>query len=68
MKKAGVKSLKNKEWSIEESLVLKEERIYIPERPLRVEIVRLHHNTAIGRHEGRWKTTVTNFIWTYLHK
>jgi len=34
MKRTGVKSLRDKEWSIKEGLVLKEDRIYIPERLL----------------------------------
>jgi len=34
-------------------LVLKEERVYISEGELRVEIIRLHYDMAIGGHEGR---------------
>jgi len=55
LKRAGIKTLRNKEWSIEDGLLLKEERIYIPEGGLRVEIIRLHHDTAVGGHRGRWK-------------
>jgi len=39
LKRAGIKTLKNKEWEIEEGLVMKEGRIYVPEEELRGEIV-----------------------------
>ena len=40
MKKVGVKTLRNEEWQIEEGLVLKEERVYVPkDEKLRVEII-----------------------------
>jgi len=56
MKKAGVKTLRNEEWQIEEGLVLKEERVYIPkDEKLRVEIIQLHHDTPIAGHGGQWK-------------
>ena len=38
MKKAGVKTLRDEEWQIEEGLVLKEGRVYVPkDEKLRVE-------------------------------
>jgi len=53
MKKARVKMLRNKEWQIEEGLVLKEGRVYIPkDENLRVEIIWLHHDTPIAGHGG----------------
>ena len=66
MKKAGVKVLINKEWQIEEELVLKEERVYVPkDKKLRVEIIWLHHDTPIAGHGGQWKTVelVTRNYW-----
>jgi len=40
MKKMGVKMLRNEEWQIEEGLVLKEGRVYVPkDEKLRVEII-----------------------------
>ena len=39
LKKAGVKTLKDEEWEIEDGVVLKEERIYVPEEELRREII-----------------------------
>jgi len=66
MKKAGVKMLRNEEWQIEEGLVLKEGRVYIPKNEkLRVEIIWLHHNTLIAGHGRQWKTVelVTRNYW-----
>jgi len=65
LKKAGVKTLRDEEWEIEDGVVLKEGRIYVPEGELRGEIIRLHHDTPVGGHGGRWKTTelVTRNYW-----
>jgi len=53
MKKAGVKTLRNEEWQIEEGLVLKEGKVYIPkDKKLRVEIIQLYHDTPIAGHRG----------------
>ena len=54
MKKAGVKTLRDEEWQIEEGLVLKEGRVYVPkDEKLRVEIIWLHHDTPIAGHGGQ---------------
>jgi len=54
MKKAGVKVLRNEEWQIEDELVLKERKIYIPrDEKLKVEIIWLYHNTLITEHRGQ---------------
>jgi len=65
LKKAEVKTLRDEEWEIKDRVVLKEGRIYMPERELRREIIRLHHDTPVGGHGGRWKTTelVTRNYW-----
>jgi len=65
LKKMGVKMLKDEEWEIEDGVVLKEGRIYVPEGELRGEIIRLHHDTPVGGHGGRWKMTelVTRNYW-----
>jgi len=66
MKKAGVKMLREEKWQIEEGLVLKEGRVYVPkDEKLRVEIIRLHHDTPIAGHGGQWKTVelVTRNYW-----
>ena len=39
LKKAGVKILKDEEWKIENGIVIKERRIYVPEGDLRREII-----------------------------
>jgi len=39
LKKAGVKTLRDEEWEIEDGIVLKEGRIYVPEGELRGEII-----------------------------
>ena len=66
MKKAGVKMLRDEEWQIEERLVLKEERVYVPkDEKLRIEIIQLHHDMPIAGHRGQWKTVelVTRNYW-----
>ena len=66
MKKAGVKTLKDEEWQIEEGLVLKEGRVYVPKNEkLRVEIIQLHHDILIAGHGGQWKMVelVTRNYW-----
>ena len=57
LKKAGIKTLRNEEWEIEDGIVMKEGRIYMPEKDLRREIIQLHHDTPVGGHGGRWKIT-----------
>ena len=66
IKKAGVKMLRDEEWQIEEGLVLKEGRVYVPKNEkLRVEIIWLHHDTPIAGHGGQWKMVelVTRNYW-----
>jgi len=53
LKKAGIKTLKDEEWGIEDRIVIKKGRIYVPEGELRREIIQLHHNTLVGGHGGR---------------
>ena len=53
LKRAGIKALKDKEWEIEDGIVLKEGRIYVLEGDLRREIIQLHHDTLVGGHGGR---------------
>jgi len=66
MKKAGVRELRGNEWKLEEGLVLKEGKIYVPkDEELRVEVIQLHHNVPAAGHGGRWKTVelVTRNYW-----
>ena len=39
LKKAEIKTLRDKEWEIENGMVIKEGRIYVPERELRGEVI-----------------------------
>ena len=66
MKKAGVKILRDKEWREEDSLILKKGKVYVSkDEALKIEIIRLHHDTPMGGHGGQWKTTemVTRNFW-----
>ncbi|KAF7783141.1 hypothetical protein Agabi119p4_2517 [Agaricus bisporus var. burnettii] len=66
MKRAKVKSLRGDEWRLEEGLVLKEGKVYVPrDETLRTKIIRLHHDTPIAGHGGQWKTVemVTRNYW-----
>jgi len=55
LKKAGIKTLRDKEWEVEDRIVMKEGRIYVLEGDLRREIIQLHHDTLVGGHGRRWK-------------
>ena len=71
LKGAGIKALKDEEWRVEDGIVLKEGRIYVPEGDLRREIIQLHHDTPLGGHGGRWKTTELisrNYWWPGVTK
>jgi len=51
IKKARVKVLRNEEWQIENDLVLKEGKIYVPkDEKLRLEIIWLHYDMPIAGH------------------
>jgi len=66
MKKAKVKELRGNEWKIEEELVLKEGKVYVPkDEELRAEVIQLHHDVPTVGYGGRWKTVelVTRNYW-----
>ena len=67
MKKMGVKVLRGKKWQIEENLVLKEDKVYMPkDEALRMEIIQLYHNILVARHGEKSKTTelvIGNYWW-----
>ena len=63
--------MKDEEWEVEDGIVMKEGRIYVPEGELRGEIIRLHHNTPVGGHGKRWKMAelvARNYWWPGLTK
>jgi len=72
MKQAGVKILRDKEWREVDSVMYKEEKVYMPkDNKLRTEIIRLHHNMLVGGHEGQWKIVelvTRNFWWPGVMK
>jgi hypothetical protein len=66
MKKAKVSSLKGNEWKLEEGLVLKDGKVYVPkDEKLQMDIIQLHHDTPVAGHGGQWKTVklVTRNYW-----
>jgi len=71
LKRAEIKILKDEEWEIEDGIVTKEEKIYVPEGELRGEIIHLYHNTPVGGHRGKWKTAelvARNYWWPGVTK
>ena len=66
MKRAGVKILRDEEWKEVDSIMYKEEKVYMPKNnKLRAEIIRLYHDTPVGEHGGQWKMVelVTQNFW-----
>ena len=56
MKKAKVKKLQRNKWQMEEDLVLKERKVYIPkDEELRAEVIQLDHDVLAAGHRRRWK-------------
>jgi len=53
LKRAGIKTLKDEEWKVEDEIVMKEGRIYVLEGELREEIICLYHNIPVEGHRGR---------------
>jgi len=71
LKRAGIKMLKDEEWEIEDGIVMREGKIYVPEGELREEIIQLHHDTPVGGHGGRWKMAeliARNYWWPGVTK
>jgi len=53
MKRAGVKMLRDEEWREVDGVIYKKRKVYVPkDDKLRVEIIRLHHDTPVGGHRG----------------
>jgi hypothetical protein len=45
------------EWNFENGLLLYCGKVYVPKlHKLRMELIKLHHNTLLAGHPGRWKT------------
>ena len=53
MKQVEVKMLRDKEWREVDSIMYKEEKVYVPrDEKLRVEIIQLHYNIPVEGHKG----------------
>jgi len=59
--------LRSEEWSKEQGLVLFRGKVYVPKNiKLRLEIIKLHHDTPVAGHLGQWKTlelVTCNYWW-----
>jgi len=54
IKKTRVKVLRGDKWQVEEDLVLKKRKMYIPKNEeLRVEIIQLYYDILVVEHEER---------------
>ena len=54
IKKVMVKALRDDEWKIEEDLVLKEGKVYVPkDKELRLKVIQLYHDVLVTGHEER---------------
>ena len=72
MKLMGVKVLRDEEWREVDSVMYKEEKMYVPkDNMLRAEIIRLHHNMPVEGYRGQWKMVelvTRNFWWPGVTK
>ena len=59
--------LRDEEWHQENSLILKERKVYISrDEKLRAEVIRLYHDMPVGGHGEQWKMVelvTRNFWW-----
>ena len=54
MKQAGVKMLRDKEQREVDSVIYKKGKVYVPkDNKLRMEIIRLYHDTPVGGYRGQ---------------
>jgi len=67
LKKLSIRQLQSEEWSEEQGLILFRGKVYIlKDIKLRLEIIKLHHNTPVAEHPGQWKTrelVIHNYWW-----
>ena len=71
LKKTEMKTLKNKEQTIEKGLVIKKEQIYIPEEELKRRVIYLYYNMLVEGHRRKQKTTklvMRNYWWLGVTK
>jgi len=66
MKQMGVKMLRDEEWREVDGIMYKEGKVYMSKNNiLRVEIIRLYHDTLVEGHGEQWETVelVTRNFW-----
>ena len=71
LKKTKMKTLKNKEQTIEKGLVIKKEQIYMPEEELKRRVIYLYYNMLVEGHRRKQKTTklvMRNYWWLGVTK
>src|SRR6266478_3685184 len=72
LKRSPMKRLRDEEWAMEQDLLLFRGKVYVPNSvELRQRIVKLHHDSLVGGHPGRWKTielVTRNYWWPGLTK
>ena len=71
LKKTEMKTLKNKEWTIEKGLVIKKEQIYMPEEELKRRVIYLYYNMLVEGYRRKQKTTklvMRNYWWLGVTK
>lgn len=78
LKRSPTRHLREEEWSEEQGLILFRGKVYVPNSvELQRKIIKLHHNSLIAGHPGRWKThelvshnywwpNMTKFITSYI--
>ena len=59
-------------WTNQDGVVTWKDRVYVPkDAPLREEIIRLHHDSTLTGHPGRYKThelITRNYWWPGIHR
>ena len=56
LKKSSTKHLQSDEWFEEQGFILYQGKVYVSkDHKLRVEIIKLHHNTPSAGHPRQWK-------------
>ena len=72
LKRSPTKVLREAEWSEEQDLVLYHGKVYVPkDMDIRREIVKLHHDSMVAGHPGRWKTielVSRNYWWPGMNR
>ena len=72
LKKSAGDRIIGDEWAEEQGLILFKGKVYVPkDLELRTEIIKLHHDSPIAGHPGRWKTAELvsrNYWWPGLHR